>query len=133
MADIPIYPILKDLSKGDFWVRGGEPDNDRWMSCRCPFHGDRQASASINRTGFNCHACGVQGDALSILMDQEGLDFAGAVARAAEILGVSETEVSGIPDSGKRRRAILDDDPGPVVGQRQLFQTRRRRRPVAGS
>lgn len=97
------------------------------------FHNDRQASASICLTGFNCHACGVRGDAIAILMEVERLDYASAVTRAADILGRSEEEISGIPESRKRRRNVLDEDEGPVMGQRKLFSSRRRKRPPTGS
>ena len=129
MLNIPIYPILKSLFP-DAWIR--EPD-DRWTPTKCPFHEDATASASICLTGFHCHACGVSGDAIAILKEVEGLDYAGAVERAAGILGKSEEEISGKPHAGKRRRAVLDEDEGPVMGQRKLFSSRRRRRPVAGA
>lgn len=35
-----------------------------WTPCRCPFHEDKRASASVNLTtgGFRCHGCGAKGD-----------------------------------------------------------------------
>lgn len=62
-----------------------------WRPLRCPFHDDRQASASVNLNlgGFRCHACGVRGDALKLIREREGLDFKGAVAFAQETLGQS--------------------------------------------
>jgi CHC2 zinc finger len=46
-----------------------------WQPVRCPFHDDRHASASLNlhSNRFNCHACGVHGDALDLVMEEESL------------------------------------------------------------
>jgi DNA primase len=128
VLNIPVYPIIKAL-RPDAWIR--EPD-DRWAATKCPFHEDSQASASICLSGFNCHACGIRGDAIALLKEVEGLDYPSALARAAEILGRSEEDLSGKPDAGKRRRKVLDDDEGPTVGQRKLFSSRRRKRPATG-
>ena len=56
-------------------------------------HDDRLASASvkIHEGAYNCHACGLKGDALSIVQELEGLDFKGAVAHLnAESVEISE-------------------------------------------
>jgi DNA primase len=62
-----------------------------WRPMRCPFHKDNRASASVNlaKGGFNCHGCGVKGDAISLIKSQEGLDYQGAIQFAEEILGRS--------------------------------------------
>lgn len=46
-----------------------------WQSVVCPFHEDRTPSASVGQTQFNCHACGVRGDAIDLIMEQLGLEF----------------------------------------------------------
>lgn len=55
---------------------------DRWLPVRCPFHGDRRASASVspNRLRFKCHACEMHGDAIDLAMEKECTDFKGAVS-----------------------------------------------------
>lgn len=52
-----------------------------WRSYRCPFHQDDIESASVNtRAGrFNCHACGVSGDIIALVMQREQVGFAGAI------------------------------------------------------
>ena len=52
-----------------------------WQPIRCPYHDDRTASASVNtRDGaYLCHACGVKGDAYSLIQAYEKCDFKKAV------------------------------------------------------
>src|SRR5687768_2509768 len=130
MLRIPIKPILEALAQEPGYI----PDaGDKWMPCRCPFHGERRASASVSEFGFNCHACGIKGDAISLIQQMEGCEYASALERAAQILGRSAEEISGGLDGRRSRRRLLDDDTRTVVGQRNLLSSRRRRKPVAGS
>lgn len=41
-----------------------------WERTTCPFHDDRNPSASTNRVlnRFNCHGCGVKGDIIDLAM-----------------------------------------------------------------
>jgi len=92
----PIGPVLVHF--------GGEfPMEDRgWAAYKCPFHGDRQASASVSTiiNVFNCHACGMKGSAIDLLMKEDGLDFKSAVARCEEITGESYGKVRGSGSAG---------------------------------
>lgn len=62
---------------------------DRWRPLRCCFHDDRHASASFNEEldSFACLACQVKGNAVTLLMAQEGLSAFEADRRATEIAG----------------------------------------------
>lgn len=62
-------------------MEGPSVREDRWEKARCPFHKDRKASASLNwgKSRFRCHACDIGGDAIDIVMEQEGLDFRAAM------------------------------------------------------
>lgn len=44
------------------------PFRTGWVSCRCPFHNDRVASAAVNSTKgrFKCHACDASGDVVDL-------------------------------------------------------------------
>lgn len=43
---------------------------------QCPFHkGDREPSMKIYKDGYNCFACGANGDIFSFIMGMEGQDF----------------------------------------------------------
>ena len=66
-----------------------------WQPVRCPnelghAHGDTNPSASLHLGygAINCHGCGLKGDAYSIVMDIEQLDFRAAV----ELLGEPNVE-----------------------------------------
>lgn len=67
-----------------------KPTRSGWQPIRCPnelghVHGDTNPSASLHLAygAINCHACGLKGDAYSIIMDIEQLDFKSAL----ELLG----------------------------------------------
>ncbi|AGS82743.1 DNA primase [Mycobacterium phage AnnaL29] len=69
------------------------PDHNEWNKCLCPFHGDGTPSAAVSYDlqGFNCLACGVRGDAISIIRHEEEVSFAEA-QRIAEGLSVGSGE-----------------------------------------
>lgn len=48
---------------------------DEWLKLVCPFHQDTNPSASTNGQYFICFACGVKGDAISLLMRQGGMTY----------------------------------------------------------
>lgn len=58
-----------------------------WQKVSCygvgHYHGDRNPSASINlSTGYyKCFGCGLEGDAVDLLMQEEGLDFKEALSK----------------------------------------------------
>lgn len=58
-------------------------DRTGWQPIKCPYHGDTTASASVNvaKGAFNCHACGVKGDAYSLIQEWEKCDFRTAVEK----------------------------------------------------
>lgn len=63
------------------------PDKDRNQQVRCVFHDDSHASASVNLGSgvFNCFTCSVAGDAIELLMSQEGIEFREAKRQAEEL------------------------------------------------
>ena len=52
-----------------------------WQPIKCPYHPDTTASASVNvsKGAFHCHACGVKGDAYSLIQFHDGCDFKAAL------------------------------------------------------
>jgi DNA primase len=84
------------------------------FAMRCPFHDDRHASGSVdlNKDLYNCFTCGVSGDAISIVMRQEGISFVEAKRIVEELTDGSGGEIrrspAGEPDGyllpGKSRR-----------------------------
>lgn len=64
-----------------------------WESLSCPFHDDRQASASVNlaEDRFKCHGCEISGDVLDVVMEVEGL----TLGEARKFLEDNFVEASG--------------------------------------
>lgn len=52
-----------------------------WIPVCCPFHGDTNASASVNPDygKFYCHGCEVRGDAWDLIQEREGCDLKEAI------------------------------------------------------
>lgn len=75
-----------------------------WQPIRCPYHDDTTASASVNtREGaFLCHACGVKGDAYSLIQAHENCDF----KRAVEI-GNGYTADGNTPTPQRTKRSPM--------------------------
>lgn len=74
------------------------------VSVKCPFHSDTHQSGSVNLDNniFICFACGVQGNSLQIVAQQEGVDIREAKSIAERIVGASSAEVRGKHLSGRR-------------------------------
>ena len=83
MSDKP--PLGVVLDHYDIAYR---PGRVRQKIC-CPVHDEKEPSCSIDLEDdwFNCHACHAGGDAFSLIMLKEGVDFATARTRAEEITG----------------------------------------------
>lgn len=75
-ADLGIAGVLEHYGADLSRVRASG-----WRPVRCPFHDDRNASAGVNldKNAFACHACGMKGDAISLIKKREGLDFNDAI------------------------------------------------------
>lgn len=74
----------------DLWEQAGgtiltASDTAGNHKASCPFHEDRNPSASVNQDEglFNCFSCGRSGDVYSFIQEQQGLDFPDA-ARIVE-------------------------------------------------
>lgn len=94
----PIHPVLVSL--------GMDPTTYRMTRGRskilCPFHDESRPSAVVDweRQRFRCFACGVNGDAVDLLQEREGLSRAQARDRAEAIAGIGNVVV---PESGGDR------------------------------
>jgi DNA primase len=83
-----------------FRALGGECGDHRTgkQKVRCPFHGeDRTPSAQIDfaNNRFRCFACDASGDALDLLVTQEGLSLSAAIDRAEALAGGEAPPVRG--------------------------------------
>lgn len=74
------------------------------VNLRCPFHGDthQSGSANLDKNIFICFACGIQGNSLQLICQQEGVDIREAKRIAEGITGESSPQVRGKYSSGNR-------------------------------
>ena len=98
MSESPIAKVL--VSYGASSV----PSGRGWRSMKCPFHSDRNASATVSNedNAFICFACDVKGDIFKIIMEQEGVSFSEAKSRAEEIAGTDSIKVPTARKLGRR-------------------------------
>lgn len=75
----------------------------------CPFHQEKTPSFTINESkGFyHCFGCGAHGDAVSFLMEKEGLPFIDAVKKLAARVGMSLPPLSKENQEAAARRKSL--------------------------
>lgn len=74
----------------DFFGADSPPDSGGWQPMRCPFHQpDATKSGRVNPSegAFACLGCGVKGDAISLIMQRERIDFVRALDRYKEVTG----------------------------------------------
>ena len=71
---------------------------------KCPFHSDTHQSgtANLDTNVFICFACGVQGNSLQIIAQQERVDIREAKRIAEGITGTSSEELRGKHISGRK-------------------------------
>jgi len=74
------------------------------VNLKCPFHSDTHQSGSANLDDniYICFACGVQGNSLQIVAQQEKVDIREAKSIAERITGTGSSEVRGKHLSGRR-------------------------------
>ena len=95
---------------------GWEPpaDNGRtWVRCLCAFHAEDTPSAAVSYEldAYSCLACGVKGNAVTLIKQQEGVSHRTAVELAA---GVSAGSNQPVPRQPRRvRRRAVFGEPGP--------------------
>ncbi|QBP29002.1 DNA primase [Mycobacterium phage Jordennis] len=99
------------------------PDRQEWNKCLCPFHGDGTPSAAVSYElqGFNCLACGVRGDVISIIRHEEEVTFAEANRIAEEISVGGDNPVPRKPQRKPSRRVFGEQ--GSVRESRSSVRT----------
>ncbi len=73
------------------------------VNLKCPFHSDTHQSGSVNLDNniYICFACGVQGNSLQIIAQQERVDIREAKSIAERIVGPGNSEIRGKHLSGR--------------------------------
>ena len=81
-ARVPLAPVVARRVK---LTRAGR----EWKGC-CPFHNEKTPSFYVNddKGFYHCFGCGVHGDVIRFVTEQEGLGFVDAVKMLAEQAGM---------------------------------------------
>jgi DNA primase len=72
----------------------------------CPFHNEKTPSFHVYENGFHCFGCGASGDAISWVMQTQGLEFMEAVTSLAAEAGMDVPAPS--PRAAEEARARAD-------------------------
>ncbi len=83
-----------------------------YLAC-CPFHSEKTPSFTVSpsKQFYHCFGCGVHGNAISFLMEYQGLGYVEAVKDLAESVGMKMPEFEPRekkPDSGPDLYAIME-------------------------
>jgi DNA primase len=87
----------------------------QWKGC-CPFHGEKSPSFYVYEDHYHCFGCGVHGDAITFVMQSQGLSFIEAVGQLAAEAGLEVPRPT--PEAAEAERRRLD-----VVGVLNAAQT----------
>jgi DNA primase len=92
----------------------------QWKGC-CPFHNEKSPSFHVYDDGYHCFGCGAHGDAISFVMQSQGVPFIDAVAQLAAEAGLEVPKLT--PEAAEAERRRLD-----VVGVLEAAQAHYQRR-----
>jgi DNA primase len=92
----------------------------QWKGC-CPFHGEKSPSFYVYDDGYHCFGCGAHGDALTFVMQSQGLSFMEAVGQLAAEAGLEVPRPT--PEAAEAERRRLD-----IVGVLDLVKAHYQRR-----
>ena len=81
----------------------------RNMKGNCPFHNEKTPSFYVYEDGYHCFGCGAHGDAISFVMQSQGLGFMEAVESLAGEAGLEVPKPSPEAAEAERRRLDLSD------------------------
>lgn len=81
-----------------------------WKGC-CPFHEEKTPSFYVNdqKQFYHCFGCGAHGDAISWMVDQQGLQFMDAVKELAGMAGMDVPAPDPVMARRAEQRASLID------------------------
>src|SRR6476469_5794787 len=66
-----------------------------YVKVKCPAHDETRPSASVRDNQLHCFGCGWSGDAIDLIKELDGVNYADAVQRAEEITGTSMQPIPG--------------------------------------
>lgn len=127
--EFPIIPVLIQFGADEHRL----VETEGWKPIRCPFHDDRNSSASYvagERQAFKCHACTAVGNAVTLIAQQMGLDTVDAIAEAERMTGVK----GGVRDTApKRYKPVKVGEARDRTASARPAQKRRRQRRQIGT
>ncbi|OIO57772.1 MAG: DNA primase [Proteobacteria bacterium CG1_02_64_396] len=112
MARLPDSYIDQVLARSDLESLIGQSvelkRQGRNLTGLCPFHTEKSPSFSVNpdKGVYYCFGCGASGNAVSFLMNREGLSFREAVLQLGERAGISPPQEDG-PDPYEGLREVM--------------------------
>lgn len=79
-------------------------------SACCPFHNEKSPSFTVapDKQFYYCFGCGAKGNAVSFLMEYDGLEFVDAVEELAARLGLQVPREEGGGDSRNHQQSVED-------------------------
>jgi DNA primase len=80
----------------------------QWKGC-CPFHGEKSPSFYVYDDGYHCFGCGAHGDAITFVMQSQGLSFMEAVSQLAAEAGLQVPRPTPEAAEAERRRLDITD------------------------
>ncbi len=94
----------------------------QWKGC-CPFHGEKTPSFYVYDDHFHCYGCGAHGDAISFVMQSQGMGFMEAVEALAAEAGLEVPKPTPEAAAKAERAKTLHDVLEAAVHafQRRLF------------
>jgi DNA primase len=75
----------------------------QWKGC-CPFHGEKSPSFYVYDDHYHCFGCGAHGDAITFVMQSQGLAFMEAISQLAAEAGLEVPRPSPEAAEAERRR-----------------------------
>lgn len=94
-----------------------------YVAC-CPFHSEKTPSFTVSQSKqfYHCFGCGVHGNAISFLIEYNGLSFVEAVTDLAEQVGMPVPEQQPEPDKGNEPNFFEDGRDGLETPSQDLFE-----------
>ena len=80
----------------------------QWKGC-CPFHGEKSPSFYVYDDHYHCFGCGAHGDAISFVMESQGLAFMEAIGQLAAEAGLEVPKPTPEAAEAERRRLGVTD------------------------
>ena len=99
----------------------------------CPFHGEKTPSFTVSSSKqfYHCFGCGMNGTAISFIMEYDRLAFPEAVEELARSLGVAVPREESEHDSAKRKQAANLYDLMKSASEHYQLELRREPKAVA--